>query len=198
MRPRRRPPAAPDALRRARFEASFAEVYEPLQRYVRRRAAHHVVDDVVADALSVLWRRLDDVPDGQLLPWCYGVARRCLANHRRGDQRALRLRDRLAAQLHDVADPGSGDAALDAALATLSADDREIVRLWAWEGLPPRDIGAVMAMTANAVSIRLHRARRSLATTLSTTRDDGDVGKELSASGHTAVEDTPVTTEEAG
>ena len=38
------------------------QVYEPLQRYARRRGDPPAADDVVADALLVLWRRLDDVP----------------------------------------------------------------------------------------------------------------------------------------
>ena len=39
----------------------------------------------------------------------------------------------------------------------------EIVLLWAWEGLPPRDIAVAMGLSANAVSIRLHRVKQRLA-----------------------------------
>ena len=56
------------SLRRARFEALAAEVYEPLQRYVRRRIDAAAADDVVSDTLLVCWRRLDDVPDDAALP----------------------------------------------------------------------------------------------------------------------------------
>lgn len=45
--------------------------------------------------LLVLWRRADDIPGDAPLPWCYAVARRCLANHRRSAQRRLRLLSRL-------------------------------------------------------------------------------------------------------
>jgi len=37
-------------------------VYEPLQRYLRRRTDAAAADDVLGDALLVMWRRLDDVP----------------------------------------------------------------------------------------------------------------------------------------
>jgi RNA polymerase sigma-70 factor, ECF subfamily len=37
------------------------------------------------------WRRLDEVPD-PALPWLLGVARRVVANQRRGEQRRERLR----------------------------------------------------------------------------------------------------------
>lgn len=157
--------------RRERYEAVFREVYEPLQRYVRRRAQPSVVDDVVADALLVLWRRLDDVPPDLALPWAYGVARRCLANQRRGDERQARLVDRLLGDRdHAAPEP---DPLLEAALADLAPDDREIVRLWAWEGLAPREVAVVLGISANAAAIRVHRAKRRLAEAVERQRSRG-------------------------
>jgi RNA polymerase sigma-70 factor (ECF subfamily) len=47
--------------RRQHIERLFGTVYAPIQRYVRRRLPDaSVVDDVVAETLVVLWRRLDD------------------------------------------------------------------------------------------------------------------------------------------
>lgn len=165
--------------RAERFNAVFAEVYEPLQRYVRRRCARTDVDDVVADILLVVWRRLDDVPADLALPWCYGVARRCLANHARTGNRAQRLVQRLAGERQPEPPPLSGDPALGQALATLSPIDQEAVRLWAWEGLAPREIAAALDLTPNSVSIRLHRARSKLALKL---------GKEHRDAGHLPIE----------
>jgi RNA polymerase sigma-70 factor (ECF subfamily) len=175
-----------DAERRARFEALFREVYEPLQWYARRRTDAATADDVVAETLTVLWRRLDDVPDGMVLPWSYGVARRCLANSRRGDARRDQLTDRLIAERKEVAvhDDPAADA-LGAAMAELPTDDRELLHLWAWEGLTPRDIAVVLGTSANAVSIRLHRAKAELRKRLA--------GKDLPAAGHTRGGDTPTT-----
>jgi RNA polymerase sigma-70 factor (ECF subfamily) len=172
--------------RQARFEAVFREVYEPLQRYARRRTDLVTADDVVADALTVLWRRLDEVPDGSALPWCYGVARRCLANHRRGDARRNRLVERLMSER--VGAEVEPDPILAEALAELSLDDRELVRLWAWEELPPRDIGMVLGITANAASIRLHRVRGRLGDALER--------KSARAAGHTVGGNTHVTDSE--
>ena len=150
--------------RRARFELLFGVVYEPLQRYALRRTDPATADDVVADALLVLWRRLDEVPDDAVLPWCYGVARRCLANRRRSADRQAGLMDRLMGER--PSSPVEADPALEVALASLDADDREIVRLWAWEQLPPREIAVVLGISANAATIRLHRAKQRLADAL--------------------------------
>jgi RNA polymerase sigma-70 factor, ECF subfamily len=166
-----------DVARHQRFERVFAEVYGPLQRYVRRRAGAAVADDVVADTLLVLWRRLDVVPADAELAWCYGAARRCLANHRRADERRDRLARRVAGQ------PASADGEaiepdpeLIAALDALSADDRELVRLWAWEQLAPRELAVVFGITANGASIRLHRAKQRLTERLEAGKNDGSTG----------------------
>jgi RNA polymerase sigma-70 factor (ECF subfamily) len=146
------------------FEALVATVHEPLMRYLRRRASPADADDVMSDVLLTLWRRLDDVPQANPLPWCYGVARRALANHRRSGQRRLRLVERLRRQPPAIAEgPGAGEPELAAALAALPDADREVVVLWAWEQLEPREIATVLQTTPNAVSVRLSRARRKLA-----------------------------------
>lgn len=155
-----------EAERRAAYEGLMAEVYEPLQRYLRRRCPADDVDDVFVDALTALWRRVDDVPAGRELPWAYGVARRCLANHRRGGDRRRRLVERIGR--HEPAGnlpqwTSAADAALHEALDRLPELDREIIRLWAWERLAPREIAEVVGSTPNAVSARLGRIQTRLA-----------------------------------
>lgn len=182
----RRPPASAtgtvDADRRARYDAAFREVYEPLQAYARRRTDPAAADDVVAEALLVLWRRLDDVPAELALPWCYGVARRCLANQRRADHRREALVDRLMTERPPAEADQDMDPEMAAALASLSADDREIVRLWAWEQLQPREIAEVLGISANAAAIRVHRAKQRLAEALAER-----TGKNDERAGHTEV-----------
>lgn len=153
-----------DPARRAAFEAAVAEVYEPLQRYLLRRCAADDADEVLNDTLLTIWRRLDDVPDDRRLPWAYGVARRCLANHRRGSVRRLRLVEKAGstARAHDDEWTSEADVHLHDAMGRLNDADREIVRLWAWERLEPREIAQVLGTSANAVSLRLTKARRKL------------------------------------
>lgn len=171
-------PADP-ADRRARFEAIVDAVYEPLQRYARRRADRDAAEDLVADTLLVVWRRLDDVPDAAVLPWCYGVAAGCLANQRRSARRQARLRWRVAAvdPPADAVDPDPfPDPELHAALATLPVADQEVLRLWAWEALAPAELGPALGISANAASIRLHRGKAKLAAALERNAGDADTG----------------------
>lgn len=183
---------SPDLERRTRFERVAAEVYEPLQRYLRRRADVDDAGDVLAETLLVVWRRLDDVP-AEPLPWCYGAARRCLANHRRGERRRVRLVERAGAHLdRDVdarLDPQTvvdgSDPELAAALRTLTDAEAEIVRLWAWEQLEPRQIAEVLETTANAVSVALARAKRKVASRLAEDRQDPGRAGHLQGAGAT-------------
>lgn len=152
----------PDTHARYRFEMLVADVFDPLQRYLGRRLPSDQVDDVLSETLLVMWRRLDDIPREASLPWCYSVARQTLANHRRATRRRLALSDRLKAQPRPVHPDDTDDPELDEALAKLSDSDREIIRLWAWEQLEPREISIVTGLTTNAVSLRLTRAKKKI------------------------------------
>jgi len=168
--------------RRERFEALAPSVIDGVRRYLARRTDPATADDVLSETLLVCWRRLDDVPDAPL-PWAYGVARNCLANAARGDRRRTRLAARLA-----VVDPPrpvpaaeAPDTDLTEALARLRTAEAEVLRLWAWEDLGPTEIGAVLGISANAASIRLHRAKGTLADELR--KLDASVGHEQSTEG---------------
>ena len=164
-----------EPLSAAAFEAMLAEVWVPVQRYLRRRSDAATAEDVLGEVLLVLWRRREDIPPDAALPWCYGVARGCLANAVRGEQRRLRLVRRLTAEPLPAPLP-EDDPALAEALATLRPDDQELLQLWAWEQLGPTEIAAVLAITSNAASIRLHRALKRLRAAM---------GKDGATPGHT-------------
>lgn len=156
------------------FGDLYARYYRPVLAYARRRAYDRAsADDAVAEAFTVLWRRRSDAPTGEdVLPWLYGVARRVLANQRRGRLR----RERLLERLRETAEPSAGELALERveaeavlrALARMSSGDREILLLAAWEGLGNREIGIALGCSENAAAIRLHRARTKLQATAAT------------------------------
>lgn len=158
----------------ARFDALFTDHQRPVLAYAMRRTPTLAdAEDVAGETFTIAWRRIDDVP-AEALPWLYAVARRVLANHRRGRSR----RERLAALLRveDVPTPlragEDRDGPAFAALASLAPADQEVLRLLAWEDLGNREIAAVLGVTPNAVAIRLHRARARFAAALAGTSAD--------------------------
>ena len=169
------PPPAPEA----RFTALFESTHRALLAYAARRVTEPAdAADVVAESFLVAWRRIDDVPSGaDARPWMFGVARRVLANARRGDRRRLALADRLRAHLADVVEAPPGPASdVERALALLSGDDQELLRLVAWEELAREEIAVVLGISRASVRVRLHRARRRLADQLAAlAASDADV-----------------------
>jgi RNA polymerase sigma factor (sigma-70 family) len=161
--------ATPSSLQR--FEQLFSAHQRSVLAYaIRRSASHADAEDVAAETFVIAWRKLHAVPE-DALPWLYAVARRVLANQRRG----LGRRERLAAafRLKDVPTPmrvgDDVDGPTFQALATLSPSDQELLRLVAWEELGNQQIATVLGISSNAVAIRLHRARARFAEALGRT-----------------------------
>src|SRR6201999_57043 len=138
-----------EAARRRRFEALYAQHHAQVLGYaLRRLGSPDEAADVLPETFLVAWRRLEVVPEGERsCLWLYGVARRVLANHRRGEHRrtqlADRLREELAARLPLSDAPGDGTA-LAVAFRSLSDGDRELLALQGWEGLAPAEIATVL------------------------------------------------------
>ncbi|MBB4919422.1 RNA polymerase sigma factor [Streptosporangium saharense] len=161
-----------DDERTVRFETVYRETYSRITAYaVRRCGSPQDAADVVAETFTVAWRRIEEVPPGhEALLWLYGVARRVLANHRRGEERRQTRNAELDAELADLygTSPDSGVelTAIAQVFRTLSGDDRELLSLVAWEGLDREEIATTLSLSRNAVRIRLHRARRRFARAL--------------------------------
>ncbi|MBN2623064.1 MAG: sigma-70 family RNA polymerase sigma factor [Acidimicrobiales bacterium] len=188
--PRRR--AAPDASRQARLVELFEAHHTAVLGYVSRRAGSaDRAADVFSEVFLTAWRRLDDVPLGdEARLWLFGVARRTLANARRAARRRGALVDRLAASLPPSAfvtlpeEPAS-TGRIRAAIDRLDPADAELVRLVAWEGLAPREAGAVVGLGPDLARVRLHRARARLRAWLA---DDDSGHRDACAPGATPVQ----------
>jgi RNA polymerase sigma factor (sigma-70 family) len=163
--------------REHRFRQLYAEHYQPVQAYVVRRLAVSAdVPDVVAEVFTIAWRRLDDVPAAPAdRLWLYGVARRVIGGRHRGMRRLAGLLARLASQVEqspiEQAQPLQQADWLLAAMQQLRPADREALRLVHWEQLSHAEAGAVLGCSANAVAIRVHRAKARLRELLGS--DDG-------------------------
>jgi RNA polymerase sigma-70 factor, ECF subfamily len=172
-------------MQRERAEERLAGLYaehgrDVLAYALRRAAGPEDAADVVAETFLIAWRRLADVPAGDdARLWLYGVARRVLANQRRGALRRTRLGERLRAELRGLAaveaPPSTEQPAVLVALGQLDEDDRELLLLVGWEELEPAQAARVVGGSAVAVRSRLHRARGRLrAAMLATERRPGE------------------------
>ncbi|HZS31607.1 MAG TPA: RNA polymerase sigma factor [Gaiellaceae bacterium] len=151
------------AARRERFEFLYRGLYEPIAGYVLRRVASPEDGaEVIAETFATLWRRLDSCPpDEEVRPWLFGVARRVLANQRRGERRRSALAERLTSTIEPAAVPAPlGDDRVARAFSTLSEADREVLALVAWEGLSREELAVALGASRSVVRLRLHRARR--------------------------------------
>ena len=155
-----------DGPRRQRFEAAYRELYAPVCGYALRRVREpEDAAEVIAETFATLWRRFDRCPQGdELRPWLFGVARRVIANQRRGERRRSALGERLAANVDPETTivPDEDPSELARAFASLSDSDRELLSLVAWEGLTLEELAVALGTNRAAVRLRLHRARKRL------------------------------------
>lgn len=115
----RHPPDEPERT----FTALYRALYPDLVRFVQRRAHPDHAEDVAAEALMVVWRRLDEVPRDRddARAWVFGITRHVLLNERRGSHR----RDALRVRLTDTAALPVGEAETDAVLRRV-----DVARAW--------------------------------------------------------------------
>lgn len=154
-----------------RFTAIYTAHYDEVVRFASRRTDPARAEDVAADAFTVAWRRLDDIPHrpGESLPWLYAVARNCLLNAQRASGRqdavTLRLGDSLStvAPTHTAVDADvAGRLDLVAAWQHLTPAEQEVLGLALFEDLPSPQAARVLGISAPAYRLRMSRARRSL------------------------------------
>lgn len=172
--------------------AEFADVYQrhlrAVSAYLARRVARDDVEDLAADVFAIAWQKRRSVSPGDELPWLYRIASYQVANHRR----RVAMRSNLLAVLAvpDSAPPADAlldaDPQLAAAWRGLPARHREVLGLVVLDGVPVSEAAIALEVSANAVSIRLHRAKRALEQALGGLRQadvaaDSDAGERSEA-----------------
>ncbi len=132
-------------------------------------------EDLAQEALMAFWQSIQrKIPpiDGRV--WLFSIARNLWR------QRSRRCKNRPEPQ-HNALDkiPASAQSALevieheevlralDAAVAELGADFREVFSLRAWQGLEYSEIAVIQGVSANLVRWRFFRARQQLRARLS-------------------------------
>lgn len=153
-----------------RFRVLYAMHYLDVLAYFVRRLPQKDAEDAAAEVFVVVWRRLAEVESmNDPRSWLFGVAHNVLRNSTRKWLRRKRLTTRLAG----LATPppispeiyvlrSERDQMMLDALRHLSFDERELLRLVAWENLSHAEVAQVLGMREVAVSQRVSRARKKL------------------------------------
>ncbi len=159
------------------FEAVFREHFAPVHRFIARRVGKALAEDLTAEVFATAYRRRAAYhPErGSLRSWLYGIANNVVRGHWRDEQQLLGLDARVAqdslgplpaAQFSDAADERLIAATLApriaAALAGLSAEQREVLLLHAWADLSHEEIAAALGIAQGTARSRLSRARAAL------------------------------------
>jgi RNA polymerase sigma factor (sigma-70 family) len=156
------------------YSVFFRRHAPPVTLYaVRRCSQPDDVADMVSEtffiALQASGRYIPETDTA--LPWLFGIARRVLAKQRRrrAGTRRLMVKATNSQSLVSASEEDAIAAAIDAsrqrpaieaALATLSAGEREVLELVAYDGLSPTEVAVALNLTPNAARLRLSRARR--------------------------------------
>ncbi|RLP73192.1 sigma-70 family RNA polymerase sigma factor [Mycetocola tolaasinivorans] len=148
------------AAQRQAFTRLYEDQYERLFRFVLRRVDNHAdAADLTAETFRRAWERgLHErtVPGSA---WLFATARNTIGDLYRSRERSGRLATRLA----EPGDLTSAVADFDGvygALDSLAEADRELLRLRYWDDLDAAEIAGILGVSAAALWVRLHRARR--------------------------------------
>ena len=154
-----------------RFAAIFDRHAPAIHRYLRRRIGEHAAEDVLGETFLIAFRRRGrfDPERSDARPWLYGIAAKLVVDHHRRENRRRsivglpdRAADEHADEVADRVSAQSQQAILRAALDRLSADDREVLVLIAWEELSYAEVAEAMSIPVGTVRSRLHRARQQI------------------------------------
>ena len=149
-----------DARVQAAFVALYQETYGRVLRYAARRVGQGSdAEDVAAEVFRIAWARASEgtsISTG----WLFVTADNVLRNHHRSERRAHRLALAAADGQRTVGAVGTDDRVLDV-LESLDEQTRAILVLRYWDELSGAEIGTVLGLSASAVWVRLHRARKA-------------------------------------
>lgn len=145
------------------YRSSRDDVYAYVTTLVRDRAT---AEDVTAQVFERAYRkrRQFDRRRGEERAWLFGIARNAALDELRRRRRVASLSSEpvdAAAQV-DTADMALRRTAVRAALAQLSARDRELVALKFHAGLSNVELARVLRVSESTVGTRLHRVIEKL------------------------------------
>jgi RNA polymerase sigma factor (sigma-70 family) len=137
---------------------------DDLYAYLQRRIGPGDAADLLSETMVVAWRRVAELPaePEPARMWLFGIARGTLANHARSTRRRHSLFRRARRELPQAA--ASSDEGLEVrdAIARLSPDLAELIRLVHWDGLSLVAAAEMLEISASTARGRYARAKRQL------------------------------------
>lgn len=130
-----------------------------------RRVGGGRADDLASATFVVAFERRGVFRDAtsSARPWLFGIATNLLRNEQRSEQRAISALARVASDAgREHVDANREPFDLPALLATLDVEQRDVLVLYAWEGLSYREIATALGVPVGTVRSRLARARARL------------------------------------
>lgn len=164
----------------------FDDYADSIFTYAARRVGAVEGRDVVSEVFVVAIDRFDSYrPElGSARGWLFGITNNVLRRHWRSENRRLRALARVASRTVILSDTESStemrlDARTDIGriverVRRMPADDRDLLIMLAWHGLPHAEIADALGIPIGTVRSRLHRLRRILESP-----DKGEVAHEL-------------------
>lgn len=163
-----------ESLRRPEdFALIFDRHSDEIYRYAARRLGSATAEDVVAETFLTAFskRAKYDLTRPDARPWLYGIATFAIREHRRAEVRRHRALSRL--EPDGVVEPFEERSAarmsaermqpgLAAALARLSAAERDLLLLIAWAELTYEEAARALGVRVGTVRSRLHRIRKKV------------------------------------
>lgn len=156
-------------------DADFRRWYEAhrgdIWSYCVRRMPRAEVEDAVAEVFVVAWRKRSSAPSGdEVRLWLFGVARNVVRNMTRSETRRRRLGRKVStlgpehAEASDIpVVRNAEEQELLRAVADLSDNEQELLRLRTWEELSINDIATTVGRSPRSVESKLARIRKKLA-----------------------------------
>ncbi|MFK0003640.1 RNA polymerase sigma factor [Paenarthrobacter sp. NPDC090522] len=149
-----------ESAREKHFLAAHAACHDKVYKYFRRRTeGASTAEDLCAEVFRIAWEKTRQDQELSVLV-VFGIARNVLRNHHRSDLRSRNLTQHLELQRTHML--GSDDEGVREALDRLKPDEREVLLLTYWDGFTSAEVAELLQLTATAVRMRLHRARKEL------------------------------------
>jgi RNA polymerase sigma-70 factor (ECF subfamily) len=149
------------------FRQFYDLSYGRVARYVQKVVSDSgLVDDILAQTYTVAWQKSDTFKgDGRITTWLIGIARNIMFREFKKIKKYVPFEEEYGAadtQSQYQVEVKSTNAALKAALQTLSGKHREILELVFYQEFSYMEVAELIGIPVNTVKTRVFHAKQAL------------------------------------